>query len=142
MKRLILTTGALTLLFLSSCTMILVNDGRGGHSPMQIVNGQWRCDKNTITDANTVTDNPTNVVNVWFNATADVGAFCEGTWYMTTSPESEFLWSIDGEGTEFIIKENPTNETFWTILHLDQCLFTISRVEDDVVYEMEFSRDD
>ena len=105
---------------------------------MMQLDGAWYVDEHTATQGGEVTDiNQTD--RVWFNATKDVGGYCEGTWYLKASDNDEFLWGIDDQGTEFKINNDAYDE-IWTEEKKEREVFIIERHVDDTKFRMEMSR--
>ncbi len=123
---------------LSACTPILIETVDGGHSPMMILDGHWNIDLNEQT-TNGVTVNAKDGEQVWFNATKDIGGYCEGTWLATLNGDEVFHWGIDGDATEFTEREAGVN-ILWRVLEQDKNTFIIEREENGTLHRMEFSK--
>ncbi len=142
MRNIALVFSCLALFSFSSCTYYFLEEVQGGHSPMLQLDGQWQVDEHTATEDGATTDlKRTN--SVWLNATQDVGGYCEGTWYHndnTGDEEDEFLWNIDGEATQFTVREENNAENSWKVIEQRKNKFIIERTEDNVKYRMELSK--
>ncbi len=133
---------AAILIGLSSCTTMVLNEMRGGHSPMMQLDGEWNIDKNVVTIAGTTTEN-TDASKVYFDATQDQGGRCLGTWLnlANNNVEPEFLWGFnDYKGEDFVLVDPIKGEVTWDVIKQDQNEFIIERTTGDEKYRMEFSR--
>ena len=139
MKNLTVSILAIPVLFISSCTFFLVNEINGGHSPMMQLDGKWNIDKNTKTVQGTQEGNG-HATSVWFNATKDVGGYCEGTWYFPDKVNDGFLWSIDKDGSEFTMTDENGVEVEWNVIEQQKKAFIIERTEGDSKYRIELSK--
>ncbi len=124
--------------FFSACTPAVIETLDGGHSPMMILDGHWNIDLCSET-TNGVTYNAKDGDQVWFNATKDIGGYCEGTWLETNNGDEVFLWGIDGDATEWTQKQDG-NDILWNVLEQDKHTFIIERTENGTLYRMEFSK--
>ena len=123
---------ALTLVF-SSCTMMLLEEFEGGHSPMMILDGEWQVDDYYYIE-NGQREDVNRGNEVFLYATRDVGGYCEGEWH--GQAVEDFLWGIDEEGDVFTLKD----ESEWEVDHLDKDLFKIKRSENGKTYYINLSR--
>ena len=125
---------------MTSCTAVLDEVIRGGHSPMMQLDGKWNIDKNQKIENGTTTE-VDDADRVWFNATKDIGDYCEGTWLETNiGADPKFLWGIDEKGTEFVINDPQAGEQTWVVEEQSKNKFIISRQENGTTYRMEFSK--
>ena len=147
MKRLtILSAITIGIFSLSSCTLFLLEEVEGGHSPMMMLNGTWDIDNYTTTENGKAVD-VTEVGGVWFNTTRDVGGYCEGDWLEARpTVTKDFLWGIDGDGEGFRIQDDKGQDVEWEVLHLSKNKFQIQRTErgigynKGITYNIDFSR--
>ena len=117
--------------------MIIVEEMSGGHSPMMRIDGFWCITENVVIENDIAVENPEQYSDVWFNATKDVGGYCEGTWYFTNTGDTKiFNWGVNDEGTVFIIKGDNGEDITWDILELNRREFRIQRTEGDIVHDM------
>lgn len=133
---------AAILIGLSSCTTMVLNELRGGHSPMMQLDGEWNIDKNQVTIAGTTTEN-TDATKVYFDATQDQGGRCLGTWLnlSNTTQEPEFLWGFnDYKGEKFYMDDANLGENEWVVITQSKNEFIIERTVADEKYRMEFRR--
>lgn len=133
---------ALIIIAFSSCTTFVLNEMRGGHSPMMQLDGEWGIDKNQIT-VNGTTQEVNDIERVYFNATIDQGGFCLGTWLniKNNSTEPEFTWGFaDFKGEEFVMNDPLLGETHWNVDKQEKNKFIITRNQGGTTYHMEFSR--
>lgn len=138
------TAGIFTVILigLSSCTTMVLNEMRGGHSPMMQLDGEWNIDRNIVTIAGTTTEN-TDANKVYFDATQDKGGRCVGTWLNLTNNnvDPEFLWGFnDYKGEDFILVAPNEGEVIWHVIKQDKDEFIIERSSGDEKYHIEFSR--
>lgn len=132
----------LIVLGFSSCTTLVLNEMRGGHSPMMQLDGEWNIDKNQVT-VNGTTQEVTDFERVFFNATVDQGGFCLGTWLNinNTNVDPEFTWGFpDYKGEEFILNDPILGETHWEVINQNKNEFIITRSSGGTTYYMEFKR--
>ena len=117
MRKLLFASAAIFAVVLSSCSLGLVNDMRGGHSPMLRLDGEWGILKNVEVVNSTETET-NDADQVYFNAKRDVGGYCEGNWMEVHNPtmESDFLWNFNEDGNVFTIQLDGQNDTEWTVL--------------------------
>lgn len=145
MKRILLLATIASTAILSSCSLGLVNEMRGGHSPMLLLDGEWAVVKN-IEVTPTATHDLETAEEVHFNATRDVGGYCEGNWLQVQDPDlrSEFLWSFDEEadGEVFILQNDGSKDEEWRVLEQTKNKFVIERTDEvtGVTYQMEFAK--
>lgn len=126
-------------LMLSSCTMVLVDEIRGGHSPMMQLNGKWDVEEYVRVE-NGETEDAREAERVWLDATRDQGDYCEGTWMeVIQTSDEEFLWGIDEDGTEFVINNAGTDE-FWEVTKQTKNEFHVQREEQGVTYRMKLKK--
>lgn len=127
---------ALGLLTLSGCTMLLIDEIDGGHSPMMILNGHWNVlEDYTLNGGDTVASG--EVDSVWFNAKKDVGGYCEGTWY--GSNNEVFYWQINKRATDFTTKKDE-ELTDWNVISQEKNTFIIERNESGNVHTLHMEK--
>ena len=140
MNRVLLGYTAIFALILSSCSVGLVNEMRGGHSPMLQLDGEWGIVKNVaITPSEEVEVDHAEEVD--FDATTDVGGFCAGHWNEVSNPNltKDFWWSFDEEGEIFTLKLDG-RDVEWTVIEQTKTKFVIERQDNGTVYKMEFAK--
>jgi hypothetical protein len=141
MRKLLFACTAVFAIILSSCSLGLVNDMRGGHSPMLRLDGEWGVLKNVeVVNNSEVETNDAD--EVYFNATRDVGGYCEGNWVemRNATLESDFLWSFNEEGNIFTMQLDGVNDIEWSVIEQTKNKFVIAREENGATYQMEFGR--
>lgn len=104
------------------------------------LDGEWGIVKNVeITPTEEIEVDDAEEVD--FDATTDVGGYCEGHWNGVSNPDltKDFLWSFDEEGERFTLKLDG-QDVEWTVLEQTKTKFVIERQENGVVYKMEFAK--
>jgi len=126
-------------LLLPSCTIFLLDEIEGGHSPMMQLDGKWDIDEHFEIENGQRSDVKSSE-RVWFNAQKDIGDYCEGSWLETKFNEDEFLWGIDPEGTEFVLQDSPGQDVYYKVIEQSKKKFVIEKEENGVVTHMKFSK--
>ncbi len=141
MKTIQTFTAIFFIAILSSCTGILVEEVRGGHSPMQQLNGTWDVTKSLQTENGVITGLNT-ADGVWFNATLDQGGYCDGQWLQPgQTVDPDFQWSFSANGDIFYLKDPATGDYIeWNVAGQDKNYFHITREENGIAYELEMQK--
>lgn len=105
------------------------------------LDGEWGILKN-VEVTNTTEVEANDADEVYFNATRDVGGYCEGNWVEVNDPnlKSDFLWNFNEEGDVFTMQLDGVNDVEWEVVEQTKNKFVIKRQENGVTYEMEFGR--
>ncbi len=105
------------------------------------LDGEWGVVKN-IEVNNNVEQEVNDADQVYFNATRDVGGYCEGNWFEIQNSDlrSDFLWNFEGDGKVFNLQVDGANDYVWTVVEQTKNKFVITREENNVTYYMEFGR--
>lgn len=129
------------LVLMSSCTMILIDEIRGGHSPMMQLDGDWEIEEHMVIDEDGNEEDIQESERCNFDATQDVGDYCVGSWLerITGSDNNDFLWGIDEEGEVFKLQMDG-QDVFWQVQCLEKNAFHIQRKVNGKTYRMMMAR--
>ena len=127
------------LLAMSSCTMILLEEIRGGHSPMMQVDGEWNIEEHVVIESGETTDIKESH-RCDFDATQDVGDYCVGEWLERVIPgNSDFLWGVDEDGSIFKLQSDG-QDVFWKVITLEKDHLHLERNVNEKTYRMVLRR--
>ena len=130
---------ALSVFLFGSCTMILVEEIRGGHSPMMQLDGEWGIEE-YVSVENGVTTDERQADRVYLDATKDIGNYCQGTWMeIKTTMDDEFLWGIDEDGEQFTLQDNG-QDVVWEVVEQEKKYFHVERTENGKTYRMKLTK--